>query len=98
MYKLTDIPKIRYTMTEYQLFASVPKTGKKVSSTHIAEARQKLGGWDVKFPLKNVTVTMNRLIDKIDANREDFRLRKEDKYPGHPEVEYWIEPRKRNGK
>jgi hypothetical protein len=91
--KLTEFPKIRYTMMEYHLFSSLPKNGKKVGSADIAASREAMGAWDVKFPLKNITVTMNRLIEKIDANKEPFRLVKDAKYPGHPEVEYWVEPR-----
>jgi len=90
--KLSEFPKkVRYTMTEYHLFATLPKTGKRVDSAHIVKERG--DEWDVKFPLKNVTVHMNRLIDKVDANKEPFRIMKDGKYPGHPEVEYWLEER-----
>lgn len=100
MYKLSKFPKVRYTMTEYHLFETLPKrAGQRIGSHAIAEAR---GGeeWDVKFPLKNITVTMLRLIDKIDANKEPFRIRKNERIPGHPHVEYWLERRskKANGK
>jgi len=101
-YELTKFPKnVRYTMMENHLFDMLPKNGKRVSSADIADGRKALGKWDVKFPLKNITVVMNNLIEKIDANRETFRLAKDGKYPGHPEVEYWLEPRskkKANGK
>jgi len=91
---LAEFPaSVRYTMTEYHLFATLPKNGRKVGSADIAAARGK--DWDVKFPLKNVTVTMNRLIEKIDANKEPFKICKIDKSQGHNMVEYWLEPRKR---
>jgi hypothetical protein len=93
MYKLSEFPKkVRYTMTEYHLFETLPKrAGKRIGTHAIAEARGE--GWDVNFPLKNIAVTMNRLIDKIDANKEPFRLKKETRIPGHPHVEYWLERR-----
>jgi hypothetical protein len=88
---------------ETHIFSKLPKRGRKVGSADIVEYRKMLGYWDVKFPLKNITVTMDRLIKKIDANGEPFRLAKEEKYTGHHKVEYWLEPRtkarkKRNGK
>jgi hypothetical protein len=95
--QLSEFPKkVRYTMTEYHLFATLPKNGKKIGSIDIAEARG--DDWDVKFPMKNVTVTMNRLIDKIDLNKEPFKICKTEKAPGQRRVEYWLEARKRNGR
>jgi len=92
--KLSEYPKKQpYSMTEYHLFATLPKNGRRVGSAEIVKARG--ADWDVKFPLKNVTVIMNLLISKVDANDEPFRIGKEGKYPGHPEVEYWLEPRKK---
>jgi len=91
--KLSEFPKnAPYSMTEYHLFETLPKNGRRIGSAEIVKARG--DDWDVKFPLKNVTVTMNLLITKVDANKEPFRIAKEGKYPGHPEVEYWLEPRK----
>ena len=112
MYKLAQFPKsVRYTMTEYHLFATLPQNGRPVGSVDIYKARVKHGEWDVKFPLKNVTVQMNRLIDKVDDNDEPFRIYKGKKKmkktqplpPGNTPVEYWLAPRsqkkkKANGK
>jgi hypothetical protein len=92
MVKLTKFPKVRYTTMESHMFNAMPKNGRRIGSAEIAKACAKIG-WDVKFPLKNITVTMNRLMGKIEINKEEFRLAKEGKYPGHSEVEYWIEPR-----
>jgi hypothetical protein len=91
--KLTQFKKYPYTATEMCLFDALPRSGKRVGSGHLAAAREKQGNWDITFPLKTVTVTMTRLIEKVDANREEFRICKEGKYQGHPEVEYWLEPR-----
>ena len=92
--KLSEFPKkAPYSMTEFHLFETLPKSGKRIGSAGIAKARGE--DWDVKFPLKNITVVMNLLITKVDANDEPFRIAKEGKYPGHPEVEYWLESRKR---
>jgi len=104
--ELTKFPKIRYTMMEAHLFDKLPKNGRRVGSAEIVKMRESMGEWDVKFPLKNITVTMNRLMQKIDDNEETFRIAKEAKYAGHHMVEYWLEPRtkhkrlprKRNGK
>jgi len=99
-FELTKFPKKRYTMMEYHLFDMMPRDGTKVTSADLAEGREALGKWKVKFPLKNITMHMNNLIGKVDLNKEVFRVGKEDKYPGHPQVEYWIEPRskKANGR
>ena len=93
--ELTKFPKVRYTMMENHLFAKLPKNGRKVDSADVAEMRKKMGDWDVKFPLKNITVTMQNLINKIDKNKEPFRIIKEDKVPGQPTkgVVYWVEKR-----
>lgn len=102
MFTLPEFPKkVKYTMTEYHMFAVLPQDGKRIVSADIVEARG--DKWKVGFPLKNVTVTMNRLIDKVKANDEPFRIKKEARYPGHLQCEYWIERRgtrkkKANGK
>jgi len=93
--KLTPIPARRYTITEIQFFNSIPKNGRKVKSQDIVDARMKLGDWDVKYPHKNVSVTMNRLIEKVEENDETFRIFKEARYPEHDRVEYWIGPKPR---
>ena len=92
-FELTKFPNIRYTMMENHLFDKLPKNGKKVGSADIVKMREEMGEWDVKFPLKNITVTMNRLMEKIDDNGEPFRIAKSDKAPGHHMVEYWLEAR-----
>lgn len=96
--RLTEFPKVRYTMMEYHLFDMLPKNGKPVDSNTLADARKKLGAWRAKNPLNVITVTMNQLIDKVKVNREEFRIKKDGKRKGHPEVEYWLELRKGNGK
>jgi hypothetical protein len=99
--QLSEFPRVRYTMMEYHLFNMIPKSGKTITSTEIANARDKLGKWDVKHPLQIITTMMDRLAGKVQDNREAFRIRKDGKYPGHPTVEYWIEPmakKKVNGK
>ena len=97
MYKLAQFPKnVRYTMTEYHLFATLPQNGRKVGSADIVAARAKHGEWDVKFPLKNVTTQMNWLIDKVETNDEPFRIFKDRQAdtdgPGNIPVEYWLGP------
>jgi hypothetical protein len=92
-YRLTPFPKTSYTQMEFHLFNMLPQNGRRVTSNDIANMRKELGNWDVAHPLATITVTMNRLIDKVKTNREPFRILKEGKYQGHAEVEYWIEPK-----
>jgi hypothetical protein len=95
--RLTEFPKVRYTMMEYHLFDMLPKNGKPINSNALADARKELGAWKAKHPLNVITVTMSRLINKVKINREEFRIQKDGKRKGHPEVEYWLES-KANGK
>jgi hypothetical protein len=90
-YTLKLFPKTSYTQMEFHLFNMLPQDGSKVTSNNIADMRKALGNWDVAHPLATITVTMNRLIDKVMTNREPFRIRKAGKKKGHAEVEYWIE-------
>lgn len=46
--RLTEFPKVRYTMMEYHLFDMLPKNGKPVDSNTLADARKKLGAWRAK--------------------------------------------------
>jgi len=96
--KLAEFPpKKRYTLREHRMFAKLPKNGRRVGTHDIAAAHGQ--EWDVQYPLKNITVTMLRLIAKVEANKEPFRICKEDRYAGHNRLEYWVEPRKKaNGK
>jgi hypothetical protein len=94
-FELTKFPRIRYTMMENHLFDKLPKNGKWFNSADIVKMRESMGEWDVKFPLKNATVTMQRLLQKIDDNGESFQITKADKEPGHHLVEYRLEPRSR---
>ena len=91
--KLTEFPKIKYSMLEYYLFKQLPENGSKIGSKQIAKARQKRGNWKVDNPENVVTVVMNNLIRKVKANREDFVIEKDGRRPGHPEVEYWLRER-----
>lgn len=91
VFELTKFPANRYTMMENHLFDKLPKNGRRVGSADIAKMREQMGDWDVKFPLKNITVTMNRLMEKIDSNNEPFRIAKAGKEEGHHMVEYWVE-------
>jgi hypothetical protein len=92
-FELTRFPPIRYTMLESHLFDKLPKNGRKFGSDDVVKMREGMGEWDVKFPLKNATVTMQRLMDKIDDNEEPFRIVKAGKEAGHHKVEYWLEAR-----
>lgn len=90
--KLTEFPRRRYTMLEYRLFDALPKNGEKVSSADIADAREELGNWKIKYKQNTITVTMNRLMEKVKDNREPFRIKKDGKRTGHHIIEYWVEP------
>jgi len=95
VFELTKFPAIRYTMMENHLFDVLPKNGKKVTSADLVEKRMAMGDWDVLNPRKNITTTMQRLLEKIDDNEEPFRIAKAEKATGHHTVEYWLERRPR---
>jgi hypothetical protein len=91
-YELAEYPsKIRYSLTEHRMFDIIPKNGHPVGTADIAKSRGP--DWDVKDPLKHVAVTMMRLIKKVDANREPFKICKNDRKPGNNRIDYWIEAR-----
>ena len=91
--KLAKYPEnVRYTLTEHNMFAALPKNGRKVGTADIAKVHG--DDWGVQYPLKNITVTMTRLIGKVEANNEPFVICKDDRRPGHNKVEYWLEERK----
>jgi hypothetical protein len=95
---LTQFPVVRYTLMEYHLFDILKDYGTRVTTNKIADARRKLGNWDVAFPLNTISTTMSRLIDKVEINKEKFKICKDGKRPGHLEVEYWIERKKKKKK
>jgi len=96
-FELTKFPTTRYTMMENHLFDVMPKEGRvkdrRVGSDFFVQKRLEMGEWDVKNPLKNITTTMQRLLEKIDDNGEPFRIAKAGKEEGHHKVEYWLEMR-----
>lgn len=96
-FELTKFPSIRYTMMENHLFDMLPQAGRrderKVTSADLVAQRQALGDWNVANPRKNITTTMQRLLEKIDDNGEPFRIAKAEKEEGHHTVEYWLEER-----
>lgn len=91
--KLTDYPKHSYSLLEHRLFDMLPKDGQRIFSTELANARAAAGRWSATNKNNTITVTMNKLIKKVQANREPFRVKKAGKRRGHHVVEYWIEPR-----
>jgi hypothetical protein len=88
--KLAEIGDPRYSHYEYRLFNSIPQDGSKIGTRELAEARRRLGNWDVNEPLKNISVMMNKLIAKIDDNNEPFQIVKDLRRPGHNEVKYQL--------
>jgi len=99
-YELAEFPKnSRYSLTEHRMFDTIPKNGRPVGTADIAKSRGE--NWEVQQPLKHIAVTMARLIEKVEANKEPFKICKNDREPGQNRIEYWIEPRgrkKANGK
>jgi hypothetical protein len=92
-YELSEYPKKAYTLTEHRMFDTLPKRGsKRVGTADIAHSRG--NNWQVKQPLKHIAVTMARLIEKVDINKEPFRICKNEREPGQNRIEYWLEPRK----
>jgi hypothetical protein len=85
--------KRRYSKSEELLFRFLPQDGKRITSARLTELRQKAGGWKVKHPRNNITVTMGHLIEKVKENRERFVIHQSDRCGPHS-VEYWIEVRR----
>jgi hypothetical protein len=96
--QLTEFPKRRYSMLEYRVFNMLPKDGSRIRSRDLAAERDEMGVWKAKNKLNIMTVVMANLTEKVKANKEPFRICKEGRYPGHPEVEYWVEPREAKSK
>lgn len=89
---LTEYPsRVRYSLLEYQLFAMLPKTGARIGVRALIRKRLKEGPWNATYPRNVLNIVMQRLIRKVAANREPFRIRRTKGVSG-TEAQYWIEP------
>ena len=88
---LTAFPPHRYSQFEYHLFSAIPQDGSTTGNRELAAARAVMGDWDAANQVNTIAVTMARLMKKIEANNEPFRLRKTERQPGQNKVEYWLE-------
>lgn len=88
---LTKFPKVQYSVMERYLFEVMPKDGRRFTSAHIAKKRDEHSNWNVVHPLNIITMTMSRLIEKVQTNNENFKIMKDGKRPDHHMVEFWVE-------
>lgn len=87
--QLTLFPKARYTLLDRELFAAIPQNGDPISTKELFYARLKKGPWDIKNPRNVISTTMAKLIDKIERNKEGFRITQT--RGSRREVEYRLE-------
>ena len=91
--KLSQYPKRSYSRTEETMFKLMPKNGRRIGSHDLLLKRLMAGPWDVENPLNIISVIMNKLIEKVEENEEDFIICKDGKRTGNHKVSYWVEPR-----
>jgi hypothetical protein len=80
---------ISYSPQERRALAALPPTGAKVTTSDLARAIYD-GGTPPFHAAASVTSVLRTLIRKVEANREDFRIRKS-KRIGPSEIQYWRE-------
>lgn len=80
----------KYSKSERLLFKFVPKSGAKITSEELVRRRKEAENWSIANPRNVVITQMRSLIEKIDGNREPFRLKKSPQLGPYP-IEYWIE-------
>lgn len=87
--QLTTFPTVRYTLLEHELFKTLPKTGGPIKTNELVYSRLKKGPWLVRNPRNIVATVMAKLIKKVAANHEPFRI-KQSKDKGSREVMYRV--------
>ncbi len=83
-----------YSSNEKMLFDLVPKNGARITSNELVRLRKAARRWPIANPRNSVISAMRSLMEKIDANKEAFRLRQSPQLGPYPS-EYWIENRNR---
>ena len=83
---------VPYTLKERNLFRLLPQDGKRISTTQLARRYYHSS----QMPMNANVLVVNgvrALKEKVDKNREPFRVRKTARAGPHP-IEYWVEKRR----
>lgn len=80
------VPK--YSHSEQELLDLMPKRGKKITTTELANLRKKRP--HIQFPNNIVNSIMRNLMEKVALRGEDFRICRTPQRGPYP-IEYWIE-------
>jgi hypothetical protein len=84
--------KLRYSEAEQKLLDLIPTNGKMITTEELAAKRYSRE--EVPFNSRAIVLaTLTQLIRKVDANRENFKIRK-GKRRGPMPSEIWVERRK----
>lgn len=87
----SDGRHLRYSPRERRFFALLPKDGKAINTKKLIERYYKddeLPG----HPHANIIDMAGSLIEKIEKNKEPFRVKRTDRRGPHP-IEFWVERR-----
>ena len=85
---------VRYSPREKALFKGLPKDGKHVTTEKLVKAVYK-DDPDPPFHARTaVLVILRRLIEKVEFNKEPFKIMRTDASGSAP-IEVWLEPTKR---
>jgi hypothetical protein len=84
--------KLRYSEAEQKLLDLIPTNGKMITTEELALKRY--SHEEVPFNSRAIVLaTLTQLIRKVDANRENFKIRK-GKRRGPMPSEIWVEKRR----
>lgn len=99
MFTLTPYAeRARYSLLEQELFNALPQNGDTINTKDLVYARLKKGHWDVRYPRNIVATVMQKLIEKVELNKEPFVI-KQAQQSGvrRKESIYWLEAKKERG-
>ena len=93
--QLSETPtEVPYTPLERAYFNAVPQDGRRINLKQLIFVRLQYNPeWDVKHPRNIISTQMIRLAEKIELNKEPFRLCREGNR--RAQVWYWLERVKR---
>ena len=82
-----------YSALQRELFELLPQNGDQVGTKDLVFAKLKQGKWDVRRPRHIVSITMLRLMERMERHKEPCVLRKSEG-PRSQETKYWLELRR----
>lgn len=84
---------VRYSKKEQTLFKLLPQDGKRITSVKLLKGLARKANGSLPFHARTSLVgAMRSLIEKVDRNREPFRVKKSDRAGPNP-IEFWLEGR-----